>query len=226
MNALIAKATKQLSSLEADLSLLKGIPIDQQDAGKQGIILLYGNTLGQISASITTISLTLRDLNGIISKEVNMEKRNSGKEQYRQCNEKLSLLKADFDAIRAERAEAENSKKRQDLVSFRNPNERPNPPQLESNAYYRQESTVLDYSQHQVEDFIQMGQQALENLRFQRSTFKGAEKRALDLAQRLGVSDSVIRFIQRRQGSDRIIFWCCVIGALLFLLWIIHRRIF
>lgn len=155
-----------------------------------------------------------------------MEKRNSGKEQYRQLNDKFTSLKSEFDIIRAQRLEFEQTRQRQELVTFRNPNERPNQPPLEASSYYRQESTVLDYGQQQVEDFIQMGQVALENLKLQRSTFKGAEKRVLAMAQQLGVSDSVIRFIQRRQGSDRVIFWCCIFGALLFLLWILYRRLF
>jgi Golgi SNAP receptor complex protein 2 len=170
--------------------------------------------------------MTLRDLNDIISKEVNMEKRKAGKEEYKVLIDRLQTLKSEFDSVRAIRQEAEKKKQHNDLVTFRNPNERAHQPPLEHDSYLRQESTVLDYGHKQVEDFIQMGQQALENLRFQRSTFKGAERRVIDVAQRLGVSDSVIRFIKQRQGGDRVVFWLCIIGATLFLLWIVYRRLF
>lgn len=155
-----------------------------------------------------------------------MEKRNQAREQYRQVNEKFTSLKSEFDTIRSQRQEADNALKRTHVASFRSPEHRSLHQPLESESYFRKESTVLDYGQQQVEDFIQIGQVALENLKLQRSVFKGAEKRVLDVAQRLGVSDSVIRFIQRRQGSDRVIFWCSVLGSLMFLLWIVYRRIF
>jgi Golgi SNAP receptor complex protein 2 len=222
MNSLLAKATKQLASIRLDLAAFRDLPADQNDAGKQGTLLL-SNAIGQISASLTTLGLTLRDVNDIISKEVNMERRNTGKAQYREINEEYARLKLEFDSIRAHRSEHEKKKQRQDLLTFRNPNERQ---PLTESSMMRQEATTLEYGQQKIEDFIAMGQQALESLQLQRSTFKGMERRVLDVAQRLGVSDGVIRVIQSRQGTDWFIFWGCVLFALFFLLWIIYKSLF
>jgi hypothetical protein len=38
MNSLLAKATKQLASIRVDLAAFKDLPIDQNDAGKQGTL--------------------------------------------------------------------------------------------------------------------------------------------------------------------------------------------
>lgn len=169
--------------------------------------------------------MTLRDLTDVVSKEVNMERREKGKVQLKELVDELAMIKSEYDSIRAQRSALEKGKMRQDLVTFRNPNERQQQP-LTEESVHSHESTVIDYSQQKVNDFIAMGQHALDSLRLQGGQFKGFERRALDLARSLGVSDGVIRVIQRRQASDRFIFWACVMVVILFLLWIIFRCLF
>lgn len=167
--------------------------------------------------------MTLRDLNDVISKEVNMDKRTSAKSQYKDLNAQFVALKQEYDTLRLAKSETEKQKQRQDLLTFRNPNER-QPSLVTEESAMAHERSALEYGQQKVEDFISAGQQALQNLQLQKSIFKGTQRRALDLAQRLGVSDNIIRIIQGRNASDRYIFWGCIFGVLLLLLWIILGR--
>lgn len=168
--------------------------------------------------------MTLRDLQKVINSEVNMEKRDSARSRYKEANEKYGQLKADFDSVRARRLDFEKSRDRKDLLTFRNPSERQL--LLTEESAGQQEDSVLDYSSQRVDEFIVMGQNALASLRSQGSQFKGIERRAVDMARALGLSDGVIRVIQRRQSSDRVIFWTCVSVTLLLVAWIIYRKLF
>ena len=57
----------------------------------------------------------------------------------------------------------------------------------------------------------------LEALGQQRSALKGIERKVLDLANTLGVSNSVMRVIERRQLVDKAI----VYGGMLLTLWLL-----
>ena len=59
--------------------------------------------------------------------------------------------------------------------------------------------------------------QVLEALGQQRSALKGIERKVLDLANTLGVSNSVMRVIERRQLVDKAI----VYGGILLTLWLL-----
>lgn len=59
---------------------------------------------------------------------------------------------------------------------------------------------------------LSQGAQMLENLRDQRSTMKGIHKKMMDIASTLGMSNTVMRLVERRQQGDKYI----LIGGALF----------
>ncbi|XP_003737661.1 Golgi SNAP receptor complex member 2 [Galendromus occidentalis] len=56
-----------------------------------------------------------------------------------------------------------------------------------------------------VDDLIAHGGSVLENLRHQRSTLKSARKRMLDVVNNLGLSNTVMRLIEKRGTEDRFV---------------------
>ena len=73
-----------------------------------------------------------------------------------------------------------------------------------------------------MDDLLGQGSSILENLRDQRSTLKGAQKKILDMMNTLGMSNTVIRLIEKRAEGDKYI----LIGGMLltcFLMWLIIR---
>lgn len=73
-------------------------------------------------------------------------------------------------------------------------------------------SNALDRSNRYIDDVLSQGAATLANLRDQRSTLKGVQKKILDVANTLGMSSTVIRLIERRGEGDK---WI-LIGGMLF----------
>ena len=72
-----------------------------------------------------------------------------------------------------------------------------------------------------VDDLIGSGSAILGNLREQRGTLKGAQKRMLDVMNYLGLSNTVMRLIEKRTHQDKFILYggmvvCCII---MYLVW-------
>ena len=78
------------------------------------------------------------------------------------------------------------------------------------------------YSAHRgMDDMLSSGSAILGNLREQRSTLKGAQKKILDVMNYLGLSNTVLRLIEKRAYQDKFILYggmivCCII---MFLVW-------
>ncbi|XP_075471609.1 Golgi SNAP receptor complex member 2 [Ascaphus truei] len=62
-----------------------------------------------------------------------------------------------------------------------------------------------------MDDLLGSGSSILEGLRDQRSTLKGAQKKILDVANMLGLSNTVMRLIEKRAFQDKAI----MIGGML-----------
>jgi Golgi SNAP receptor complex protein 2 len=72
-----------------------------------------------------------------------------------------------------------------------------------------------------MDDLIGSGTAILTSLREQRSSLKGVHRKLLDLANTLGLSNSVIRMIERRAYEDKFVLWggMLVTTVILFLIW-------
>ena len=70
-----------------------------------------------------------------------------------------------------------------------------------------------------MDDILSTGSGILSSLRTQRVTLKGAHKKMLDVANTLGLSNTVIRLIDRRAYQDRyILFGGMVVTVIIMLL--------
>ncbi|TRY71505.1 hypothetical protein TCAL_10134 [Tigriopus californicus] len=73
-------------------------------------------------------------------------------------------------------------------------------------------NTALNRSHRGIDDMLSQGAQMLENLRDQRGTMKGIHKKMMDIASTLGMSNTVMGLVERRQQGDKYI----LIGGALF----------
>lgn len=64
---------------------------------------------------------------------------------------------------------------------------------------------------------LRTGQGVLENLKAQRDTIKGTHRRILDIANTLGLSNSTMRFIERRAYQDKFV----LLGGIIITLFIV-----
>ena len=82
--------------------------------------------------------------------------------------------------------------------------------------------TKLQNTNRYMDDLLGQGSSILENLREQRGTLKGAQRKMLDVLNTLGMSNTVIRMIEKRAEGDKRI----LIGGMIltcFLMWGIIR---
>lgn len=68
-----------------------------------------------------------------------------------------------------------------------------------------QQHTSLQNAHRSVDELIGSGVGVLENLRDQRTTLKGAHKKILDIANTLGLSNTVMRLIEKRTYQDKFV---------------------
>eukprot|EP01100_Stratorugosa_tubuloviscum_P012181 TRINITY_DN5654_c0_g1_i1.p1 TRINITY_DN5654_c0_g1~~TRINITY_DN5654_c0_g1_i1.p1 ORF type:complete len:208 (-),score=79.72 TRINITY_DN5654_c0_g1_i1:89-712(-) len=78
------------------------------------------------------------------------------------------------------------------------------------------ENESLIRSNREVDDMLQTGQSALESLVFQKETLKGSQRKLFDFYTQLGISNSLVRRMQQKHSTDRLILYGGMIFTLLF----------
>ncbi|RZC34909.1 Golgi SNAP receptor complex member 2 [Asbolus verrucosus] len=82
----------------------------------------------------------------------------------------------------------------------------PNPDLTTINIDYAiQHQNSLQNSHRGVDEMLHTGANALESLRSQRLTLKGAQRRIMDMANTLGLSNHTMRLIEKRAVEDKFI---------------------
>ena len=84
-----------------------------------------------------------------------------------------------------------------------------------------QHNTKLGDANREMDNLLGHGSSILTNLKEQRITLKGAHKKILDIANTLGMSNTVMRFIERRTSQDKYILYAGMIVTciIMFLVW-------
>lgn len=88
------------------------------------------------------------------------------------------------------------------------------------------ENSSLSQSERMVREYIAIGQTTLSELTSQRDRLKVVQKKALDMMNYLGLSNSIMRFVEKRDVTDRNIVFVgmAVISLLLFAVWYFVKR--
>ena len=71
-------------------------------------------------------------------------------------------------------------------------------------------------STQMTDDLLSLGKTTLGSLSGQRKMLKGAHRKLLDMANKLGLSGSLLRLIEKREWVDAVITYGCMIFTLIF----------
>ena len=85
------------------------------------------------------------------------------------------------------------------------------------------EARTLDSAGTQLDQLTDHAGAVMDVLGKQRGTLKGVHRKVLDMATTLGVSNSVLRFIERRQFWDRLIVYGGMLLTLALLYFVFFR---
>lgn len=174
----------------------------------------------EISAILNETGINCEKLSFMVNKEL-PHRRMTARTQVEQlkydCNHYRTALK---NAVHRRLAKEEDARAREELLSktFRTND-------AEATSIMIDHSLVQNRSLQNVhrgvDDLLGSGSNVLQNLKEQRGTLKGAQKKILDIANTLGLSNTVMRLIERRTYQDKFIlfigmFVTCVIMFLVY----------
>ncbi|KAJ3166979.1 protein transport protein bos1 [Geranomyces variabilis] len=191
---------------------------------------------GQITAGLASLQRCANDLDDMARREVTAQKKEKAIARSRKVREDYTAIQQAFaqwkiaDRARGAAAEREallgsgqHAERRSSSAVHRHGHD----PQSTDTAILMfdsmvREGDVLDASGNRVDDILHMGQTVLQDLYEQRDMLKGAQRRLYDVANHLGLSTSVIKYIERRSTEDKYIFFGGIIVTILVMWFIVH----
>ncbi|KAF7122096.1 hypothetical protein CNMCM5793_000051 [Aspergillus hiratsukae] len=215
-------------------------------------LLLMRGELGQIAASLASLSRTIDDYSALSKKELIPEKQEKAFERVKNFRAELADYRTHFDQLRKEREEAQSVTNRNELLGRRphhaatpeNPYAQSSLPQSSpfanpsssrsglsfgaSPADYNRETHALREQSFfantntQLDEFLDRGRAVLADLGQQREVLKGTQRRLYSVANTLGISGDTIRKVERRAKQDKWIFWGGVLVFFLFCWLVVH----
>lgn len=87
--------------------------------------------------------------------------------------------------------------------------------------YAVQHQDSLNNANRGVDEMLHTGVNALESLRSQRLTLKGAHRRIIDMANTLGLSNHTMRMIEKRAKEDKYVLLLGIVITLLVILLVV-----
>ncbi|KAI8637465.1 putative v-SNARE protein Bos1 [Parasitella parasitica] len=213
MNSLYNNALKQSHALQKDL--------DRFQSGQDSSAGLQG----QISVSFNALQRSIDDYDNLAKRELIPVKKETALTRVSKFRHDLQDMKIRFEAIKKQQETQKLEQNRDSLL--RRPNRGANAPEHPYQPLSRDEFAIREQSfarntDSQLDDFIGQAQNLLENLTDQHSILKKTQKKILDTANHLGLSQNVIRYIERRSAQDKWIFYGGMIITVLCLWGIVH----
>ncbi|KAI9261928.1 hypothetical protein EDC94DRAFT_609263 [Helicostylum pulchrum] len=214
MNSLYNNALKQSHALQKDL--------DKFQSGQDASAGLQG----QISVSFNALQRHIDEYENLAKRELIPVKKETALTRVGKFKSDLQEMKVRFEAIKKQQETLQNEQNRDSLL--RRPNrsgpsvpEHPYQP-LSRDEFALREQSFARNTDSQLDEFIGQAQSLLENLTDQHSILKKTQKKILDTANHLGLSQNTIRYIERRSAQDKWIFYGGMIITVLILWAIVH----
>lgn len=150
--------------------------------------------LSQINVSMNEYQLSISQLKQF--KEIDYEKRTILKEKIKEFEYDIQDSKKRFTTIK----NAIIQRNRQELLqnSYQAPVQ-----DLDETTILTNQSNRLDMASGNIDQYIEIGRNSLNELYQQRDIMKNTQKRLLDIGNRLGLSKTVMKFIEQRSRSDK-----------------------
>ncbi|KAI9205290.1 uncharacterized protein BJ171DRAFT_501702 [Polychytrium aggregatum] len=201
--------------------------------------LLTGNDtspghMGAITSTLTTLKKTSDDLADMAKREITLEKRELAATRSQEIRTEYQNLKGQFDQFKQEYQKKREEEERTMLMGseaasavhqrgptkfFQNGN---NLAQLSLDEYMAQESGALNNVGNQLDGLINSGRAALQELYEQKSILKGTQRRMLDIANSLGLSTTLIRYIEQRTAVDNWILLAGIVVSVIIMWAVVH----
>ncbi|KAI9763344.1 MAG: protein transport protein bos1 [Geoglossum simile] len=220
MNSLFNSALKQSSAVRKDL-----------DVFAENLLISSPALQGQISASLTSLSRTIDDYNGMAKRELIPAKQEKAFERVKNFRSELAEFRQQFEQLKGEKEETQTTINRAELLGRRphhasTPENPYNTPPPNSNSAFRphsqppssfgaapsehareshafREASFMSSTNAQLDEFLDRGRAVLGDLGQQRDILKGTQRRLYSVANTLGVSGDTIRMVERRAKQDK-----------------------
>merc|ERR1711990_21823 len=155
---------------------------------------------------------------------------------HRRANAKYKVDQLKYDVkhvvaainnIKAKRFGRENEERQREALmtmSFTTNDEARSHTSIELDAHLEHNQRMTD-TNRQLDDMLGHGSSILSSLRDQHGTLKSARKKVLDVINTLGLTNTVMRLIEKRGSRDKVIFCVgCVITLIIMYLTIAYVR--
>lgn len=206
MNSLFVKAEKQVEHLKNEMASLE----QNENVALQG----------QIGASLSTLARLLGEVDEMARREPSSDKREQFKLRVNSLQREHQSLKRNLERIQVQFRERALERSRNELLHRQVPSE------SSSSSYpvdfQQKEKESLNYTGTKLDEYIGIGMATLDSLSRQKQTLKATHRKILDVANILGISQSLIRVIDIRHRQDKWMFY----GGALLVLSIIYFVIF
>ncbi|KAJ3295757.1 protein transport protein bos1 [Rhizoclosmatium sp. JEL0117] len=226
-NLIYNNASKVLSVLQTDIEQMQ----QQVDSGST-----YSPVAGQIHSNLEALRQSAKDLTDIAKREITTVKREKALARANQVQADYQALKLRYDGLRKRQADVAAERNRTELLggavggSGLGRRAAAHAKNAESSMTDTSAILMMDglMDEHQkltgaesrIDEFITMGRGALSELYEQRQILKSTQKRMYDIATSLGMSSTVIKYIEKRASQDRWILFGGMFVVVL-LMWVI-----
>ncbi|KAL3898413.1 MAG: hypothetical protein SGCHY_002759, partial [Lobulomycetales sp.] len=190
----------------------------------------------QIQVSLGRLKKHTEELDELAKRETVSVKREKAIDRVSRARNDYTSMKSTFDAYKKQAAEAAQAETRNQLLEQQSSTTRRTLSSGGSGVSNAQstdasimqmgamvkEADALHSSGRRLDEFIDIGRNALNELSEQRGMLKSSRKRMLDIANSLGLSANVIKYIEKRSAQDK---WFLLAGIVIsiILMWaIVH----
>ncbi|KAI9277809.1 hypothetical protein BY458DRAFT_504129 [Sporodiniella umbellata] len=214
MNSLYNHALKQRHALERDLEKFQSG--EDISAGLQG----------QISASFNSLQRSVDDYENLAKREMIAVKKETALTRIGKFRQDWQEMRTQFEFAKKQQENIQNEQNRDHLLRRANkgPSNVPENPYQpsERDEFALREQSFARNTDTQIDSFIEQAQNLLENLTDQHTILKKTQRKILDAANQLGLSQNVIRYIERRSAQDKWIFYGGMVLTVLVIVGIIY----
>lgn len=166
----------------------------------------------EISHLISQLSLNVREMESMVNMEGS--RREMWKSRIQSMSDQAALIRSSF--IRTQQR-LQNQRANETRNALFNGHANVSRFQQGIDALHR-EGDSLSRSNNMVDELTAMGRSTLQSLHTQRHTMKSAKRKALDVANLLGMSSSVVHMIERKENMNAIITYGCMILTVIILM--------
>lgn len=211
METLCGRTSALLFDVQTRLQRLERAPMGPA-AGEDELEAEIEAVFGEIAANCDRLDL-------MVNKEP-PSRRATAKIRVDQLKYDSQHLKAALRNVRHRRFQKEEEARARDILLSKDfaPNEPDTSIMIDAALQHDQR---LNLAGRNIDEIISTGSSILSNLRDQRGMLKGVQRKVLDIINVLGLSNTVLRLIERRSGQDKVILFggmilTCIV---MFLVW-------